>query len=123
MRLCTPNRVIALAMVALFGAAQLGAAAHEEREHAVCPEHGELVHVGDHEAPIAALPGVAALPSEELHADHCVAQFSLQTVRHTAPVLVEIGAATIGPLHIAPAYVFAPIAVLHLAPKSSPPVA
>ena len=42
MRRTTSVRVIALAAIALFSIGQFGAVAHEETEHTICPEHGEL---------------------------------------------------------------------------------
>ncbi len=108
--------------MALFGAAQLGAVAHEEREHAICPEHGERIHVGEHEFAATPVPSVANRPAEEAHEDHCVAQFSVDSVRREArPAGLGrvVAQATRAPtLPVASP----PIALLDLAPKSSPPV-
>jgi hypothetical protein len=102
--------------------------------HVVCPEHGELIHVGD-----AAAHGLTAAPAEEktegsyrgrsesaafdVH-DHC----SVSALRREQPSLRQAPATLVNACAPAPVArvahsVACPslIAILQLAPKGSPP--
>ncbi|MEQ9497337.1 MAG: hypothetical protein RIT81_10770 [Deltaproteobacteria bacterium] len=117
------QRIAAIAVMTFFVGAQLGAAAHEEREHTICPEHGERIHAQDHAADSAAVPSWAALPAEEAHADHCVADFSVDASQDDVRPGSSATVAYLGSSATPTAWVAHPIALLRLAPKSSPPIA
>jgi hypothetical protein len=104
--------------------------------HAMCPEHGEMIHSGPPGAVQAmgptredaavdpALDG-GAVPSEHAH-DHCLAQantrerFAMLPALDLLPgsLLVPTTGPTLSCVALAPA-----VAVLLLAPKNSPPSA
>ncbi len=104
--------------------------------HAVCPQHGELVHVGEDEGP----PSVdSALPSEQdsggsaIRAGHGATEEHVHCLlamhRRQTPV-VPRSAFTIAPARVAEIRVLtlgssprpALVALFSLAPKTSPPV-
>lgn len=100
--------------------AQLAETAHVEAKHVVCPEHGKLVHV---RAPIGAptqTDAVASLEAHEGHEAHCAHAFAAPhlTAKPQGPVVATVSAGqTIPGSHPARPT----IALLRLAPKSSPP--
>ena len=121
---------IALAAAVSLVVAEFATLAHDlTTRHAYCPEHGEIVDI--ELAEIAAHlhedevePRLAARPAEG-HAehDHCLAMLF---VRVAAPASVSAGSAPVGPqTSRLPAVVshdaVAPIPLLQVAPKGSPP--
>lgn len=101
-------------------------------QHVTCPEHGEWVHAESGGVPAAltapaaehSAPAVEKSTAEEPHGhDHC----SVTCTRRDEAVFTghAVSTATCSALTEAPALsraVFAPaIALLHLAPKASPP--
>ena len=127
------RRFAALATGVLLLAGQLSSLAHFALvQHARCAEHGELVHARAEGAPVAAAPtatrGTSALTpaaAEEAHGhDHCV----LGVARRSGALLPGRTTPTAPaprPSGVAARSLATPaapsVALLRLAPKSSPP--
>jgi hypothetical protein len=127
-------RVLAAALLVVFGAGQTLPAAHFLLvSHRVCAEHGELVH----EEHVSSQAGVAAsgaaesrstalnpLPSREHAHDHCSA---LAPLHSQGFALSEQASVSLPPLCIAesaasvPRHAHRAIALLDYAPKLAPP--
>ena len=125
--MCPPRTSIhiALLVVGAMVGGQLGHAIHYALvKHAVCAEHGALVHVDDHDADSSQLPShaVSAAPAgADHHHDDC-----LLAPLNDRPSSVVAGQAIATPQlaseHAqAAASAPAPRAPLGVAPKTSPP--
>lgn len=117
-----------IALAAVFLTAQLSAFQHRlEVQHAVCAEHGEQIHTaGSSSGPAHAESSVAAsTPALDHGHDHCFAFLARR--EELAPASVPTIALPEGPAVERPAIAegaigaLSPVAVLRLAPKSSPP--
>lgn len=127
------RQIFSIALAALFVAAQLSSFTHELLvRHVTCPEHGELIHadeataslpVSSDDAPALAYRATSVEVSGHGH-EHC----SVCTARReqlfiAAPSAPLVSAATLKEVvgvergNCLPA----PVALLRLAPKSSPP--
>lgn len=123
------RQIFSFALVALFLAAQVSSFTHELLvRHVTCPEHGELIHADEStagspaEEPALAVRAAPAAISTHGH-EHCLAC----TARRGQLFIAAPTAALV----VAPALKLAagaarrttpaPVALLRLAPKSSPP--
>jgi hypothetical protein len=130
----SPARRLALAAFSLLlGAAILGAELetlehHLTTQHAVCPEHGLLVHVGKYgearQGPVEKGLRSARRTADDHGHRHCALVVFLRIAAPAEPAaaLVAEFAAREGPL-LAERPSLPPIPALVLAPKSSPPAA
>ncbi len=117
-----------IALAAVFLTAQLSAFQHRlEVQHAVCAEHGEQIHA-EGSSPEAAHTDdavTASTPAFDHGHDHCFAFLARREA--LAPASVPTIALPEGPAVERPAIAegavgaLSPVAVLRLAPKSSPP--
>ena len=98
-----------------------------ELEHAVCSDHGELIHVGafghDHGQPLTVAGQTDGHTGEEEH-EHCA---MVVASRETLPVEASLTPATTAPplartidRHCTP---IVGVATYRIAPKNSPPLA
>ncbi len=113
------HRIVAVGGLFVLLAGQIAVSAHDETEHVVCPEHGDSFHAETHTSHSA--PGFNPRSEGTQHEVHCggitVAPVEASASRTSFAEAVRplvIGAA---PSELA----FNAIALLHLAPKSSPP--
>jgi hypothetical protein len=122
-------RLGAGALVAVFLCAQLGGALHfAVVQHVSCAEHGELVEIGtDAGVRAAAVATHETVRADDttLHGhDHCgVSAIRRERIHHVAPLALAARLPTTSLAHASLARRAPPraIAILDLAPKSSPP--
>lgn len=111
--------LIAPLVALVMALAQLGAAIHlSAAHHAVCPEHGEAVDIAAG-ASVAASTAMLSANCSHGH-EHCALQ-GLLSSRASVPSLGGTPLEPLRPITLATPVPPRAIAILHLAPKSSPP--
>lgn len=117
--------VAAVSSFALIGAGLITLAHHVQTRHEICAEHGELMHVGAGAGALAVsiADAISDDPLELDHDEHCaIAWSTVQTIEPPVSgcaAMVLASAAGAPPGHSDDS--FASRALLHLAPKTSPP--
>jgi hypothetical protein len=117
------SATLALGVAFAVFAGQLAQSAHDPSAHVICPEHGDLLHA-DHagrRGSVPAEPQLESTPVDGEHGSHCVHAVVVgeegRSLVLVAPVRA-LGASVVAE-RAAPQ---PPIAILHLAPKASPPL-
>lgn len=122
----TRRAVLALSGVALFLGGQLGTFAHLAfEEHAVCPEHGEVVHAGHAEPATHEVDGPSLFGEGEHEHDECLIAIAPRTPAAATAAHAELPeppALIEAPAALAAAHQHRPFSRRYLqAPKQSPP--